>query len=151
MVLAMIKHERFQSTLIGVPVALGAFAVLGTVAALWENPFFIRMVPAGPWEISLLAAQSILLGAFFALRPMTCSAWSGTSGGILGFFGIACPVCNKVLMLLFGGDLLLTYFEPYRMYLAGFGVVVTALAVFWVLRVRRRIAFGAEPAANQPA
>lgn len=50
-------------------------------------------------------------------------------GGVLGFLGVACPVCNKILLLLFGGELLLTYFEPVRLYVAAVGTAILAVAV----------------------
>ena len=40
----------------GLAVALGSFVALGTVAALWENPLFVRMTPAGDLEVVLLVA-----------------------------------------------------------------------------------------------
>ena len=60
---------------------------------------------------------------------------------MLGFFGVACPICNKILLLLFGGELLLTYYEPARIYFAAAGVLVAALVVAreWTL-VRRQSA-----------
>ena len=66
-----------------VAVATGTFLALGTVTALWENPLFIRMVPAGTAEISLLAAQSILLGLSIFPFPVA-SVRQGRSG--LGAF-----------------------------------------------------------------
>ena len=108
--------------------------------SLWDNPLFIRMVPSGPIEISLLAAQSVLLGLFFAIRPALCSANSATAGGILGFLGIACPICNQILVMIFGAEALLTYYEPVRIYVAAVGVLVTALAVLWALRLRSSLA-----------
>ena len=57
----------------------------------------------------------------------------------MGFIGIACPVCNKILLLLFGGELLLTYYEPVRIYVAAAGVLIAAVAVAreWVLIKRQ--------------
>lgn len=124
----------------GIAVAAGAFVALGTVSALWDNPFFIRMTPAGGWEITLLAIMSVLLGIYVAIRRPFCPVKSASTGGVLGFIGVACPVCNKVLVLLFGGDLLLTYFEPIRIYVAAAGVVLIALAVRREWRGRRRAA-----------
>jgi len=119
----------------GTTVALLAFGVLGTVSALWSNPLFIRMTPAGGWEIALLGALSTLLGAYVAIRRPACADGTAGAGGVLGFLGIACPVCNKILLLLFGGDLLLTYFEPIRIYVAAAGTAMLAVAV--VLEWRR--------------
>ena len=40
----------------GLAVALGSFVGLGTVAALWQNPLFVRMTPASDREVVLLVA-----------------------------------------------------------------------------------------------
>ncbi len=117
-------------------IATLSFVGLGTVSALWENPFFIRMTPAGGWEIGLLMALSVLIGMYVALRSPVCATKSATAGGVIGFLGIACPVCNKILLLLFGGELLMAYFEPVRIYVAAFGVAITAWAVWRTWRSR---------------
>lgn len=120
----------------GAIVSAVMFGVLGTVSAIWENQFFIRMTPAGNWEIAALLALSVLIGVFIAIRRPGCSGTKAGAGGILGFLGIACPVCNKILLLIFGGDLLLTYFEPIRIYVAVIGVGLAGWAVF--LEIRRK-------------
>ena len=102
----------------GIAVVIASFAVLGTVSALWDNPLFMRMTPTGTWEVGLLATLSILLGVYVVVRRPFCSIKTAGAGGVLGFLGVACPVCNKVLLLLFGGELLLTYYEPVRVYVA---------------------------------
>ena len=112
----------------GMIMAAATFGVLGTVAALWENPFFIRMTPADDGEILILWLLSSLIGVFIAIRRPACSGKTAGAGGILGFLGIACPVCNKIFLLVFGGDLLLTYFEPIRIYVAALGVLIAAWA-----------------------
>lgn len=123
----------------GLAITLVSFIGFGTAAALWENPLFVRMTPAGPLEILLLGLLSILLGVYVAIRRPYCSAKSATASGILGFLGIACPVCNKILLLLFGGELLLTYFEPIRIYIAGAGVILAAAVTVreWLLLKRQ--------------
>ena len=134
------SHTRtitFGSIATGVGVTGLSFVVLGTVSALWENPLFIRMTPVDGFETGFLAALSVLLGVYVAIRRPACSVKLAGSGGVLGFLGVACPVCNKVLLLLFGGELLLTYYEPLRIYVAALGVAVAALAVgreWWLQR-----------------
>jgi len=113
----------------GAAVALLAFVSLGTVSALWSNPLFMRMTPVGGWEILLLGGLSMLFGLYVALRRPACADRTAGVGGVLGFLGIACPVCNKILLLLFGGELLLTYFEPVRLYIAAAGIAILAVAV----------------------
>jgi len=124
--------------LAGVIVAGVAFAVLGTVAAVWENPFFIRMTVVSGWEIALLAILSLMSGLYVVIRRPACSIRGAGLGGVLGFLGIACPICNKILLMLFGTELLLTYFEPIRIYVALSGVAVLAWAIWreWLGWVR---------------
>ncbi|MHB1220367.1 MAG: hypothetical protein ACYC1L_19455 [Alphaproteobacteria bacterium] len=124
-------RDRIDSHAIvkGLIAALASFLIIGTVTALWPNPIFIRMTSAGGWEISLLAVQSVLLGIYFAVRRPACKVRVAGAGGVLNFLGVACPVCNKVLLLIFGWDALMAYFEPVRLPLAALGVLVTFLAV----------------------
>ncbi|MBI4194212.1 MAG: hypothetical protein HY526_03940 [Betaproteobacteria bacterium] len=113
----------------GAAVALAAFGALGTISALWDNPLFTRMTPAGGWEIGLLGGLSVLFGLYVTIRRPACADRTAGVGGVLGFLGVACPVCNKILLLLFGGELLLTYFEPVRLYVAAAGTALLAGAV----------------------
>lgn len=123
------RGPELRLAVLGISVGLLSFAALGTVAALWPNPFFVRMTPAGNWEIGLLSLQSALLGLYFAVRRPACSVRIAGLGGVVNFLGIACPVCNKILLVLFGWDALMTYFEPVRVYVAAVGVALTVLAV----------------------
>ena len=135
----MMSHITLSRILIAAATTLGSFIALGSVAALWDNPLFIRMTPVSGFEIAALAALSLLLGVYVAIRRPFCSIKTASAGGVLGFLGVACPVCNKILLLLFGGELLLTYYEPVRIYVAAAGVLIAAVAVGreWVL-VRRQ-------------
>ena len=118
-------RELMVSAVIGAVV----YGVFGTVSALWHNPLFIRMTPTSGFETGLLAVQSALLGLYFGIRRSSCALPKAGVGGILGFLGVACPVCNKLLMLLFGSQLLLTYFEPVRLYVGIAGILLTGLAL----------------------
>jgi hypothetical protein len=68
-----------------------------------------------------------------------CADRAAGMGGILGFVGIACPVCNKLLLMLFGGELLLTYFEPIRLYVAAAGAAILAAAIMVERRRAARV------------
>jgi hypothetical protein len=134
--LAIIQQSSNKRQFAGLAVAATAFAALGTVAALWENPLFVRMTPAGGWEISLLAFLSVLTGLYVVIRRPFCSNKAVGAAGVLGFVGVACPICNKILLLAFGSELLLVYFEPVRIYATILGVVIAAWVVLREWRYR---------------
>ncbi|MDA8248354.1 MAG: hypothetical protein M0Z28_04180 [Rhodospirillales bacterium] len=124
-----------KRAMMGAAVALSSFIVLGTVAALWPNPFFIRMVPMQGYEIPLLTVQSALLGLFVAIRRPVCRGRTFGASSVLNFLGVACPICNKILLFAFGANALLTWFEPARLYV---GLAGTGLALFAVAHEIRR-------------
>lgn len=132
----MIDSRRIAT---GASVALVIFVALGTVASLWDNPLFARITPAGVWEIALLAALALLCGLFIAVRRPYCSRTSVGAASLFGFLGVACPICNPVLFAVFGGELLLTYYEPFRIYVAVLGVGVAGWAVVNELWARKLV------------
>ncbi len=123
-----IHDEGPRRILRGTGVGLALFALLGTVTAVWSNPFFIRMTPVGPWEFGATALTALLAGITAALWTPTCRLRTTGTGGVASFLGIACPTCNKVLMLIFGGPALLAWFDPIRPWLAAIGTMVMAVA-----------------------
>ena len=132
---------------LGLGVAAAMFVGLGTVAALWENPLFMRMTPTSGFEIIFLLLLSALAGLYVGLPQAECGKRTAGTGGVIGFLGIACPVCNKILVLLFGGALLLEYYEPVRLYLALGGVVLLAVAI-WLKMTRRGCVDAETPVSN---
>lgn len=124
--------ELISSALIAVP----SFVAIGTVTALWANPFFTRMTPTSGYEFWLLIAESLMLGLYFGLQKPVKKNTCSTFGGILGFLGIACPVCNKLFLYLFGATFLLSYFEPVRLYVGLAGIVLLAWALYQKLLLR---------------
>lgn len=123
----------------GAASALLVFTAIGTLTAVWPNPFFARSTPLQGFELVLLAVQSLLIGLYVALRrPAGCASRRAGLGGALSFLGVACPTCNKVLLLLFGANALLEHFEPARLYLGLAGVLLTAAALYAELRPKRQ-------------
>jgi hypothetical protein len=117
----------------GAAAAAAMFVALGSVAALWTNPLFMRMTPTGGFEIALLLLQSALAGVYVGLPQSPCARRTAGAGAIIGFLGIACPVCNKLLVLAIGSALLLEYYEPVRLYVALGGAALLAAAVWFKL------------------
>lgn len=132
----------------GLAVAVAMFVALGTVSALWENPLFMRMTPTSGFEITLLLLQSALAGIYVGIPRISCGKRTAGAGAIIGFLGIACPVCNKVLVLLIGSALLLEYFEPVRLYVAMAGAVLLAAAVWIKLTRSECVTAATSPAAG---
>lgn len=131
----------------GIAAAAAMFVVLGTVAALWTNPLFMRMTPTGGFELALLLLQSVLAGVYLGQPQNPCGKRTAGAGAIIGFLGIACPVCNKLLVLAVGSVLLLEYFEPVRLYVALAGAALLAAAV-WLKLTRPECLKVATPAAE---
>lgn len=128
---------------LAVAIAIATFIVLGTVSALWPNPFFMRMTPTAGFEIAILSVQSILAGLYIGIEAPPCASRTAGAGSILGFLGVACPVCNKLLVLAVGPALLLQYFEPVRLYVGLLGVALIAYAVW-----RKASGIGCKPVAS---
>ncbi len=91
----MIRSLSLSRILKGLAVALGSFVALGTVAALWENSLFVRMIPAGDIEVVLLGLLSVLLETYVAIRRPFYSAKTAGVGGVLGFIGVAVPSATR--------------------------------------------------------
>ena len=117
----------------GLLVAFLTFAATGTITAVWSNPFFTRMTAIGLWEIPALVTVAVLAGVFTAIRTPACGTTKAGFGGVASFLGIACPTCNKLLMLIFGGEALLRWFDPVRplLTLIGIGLLCLAIRTEW--------------------
>lgn len=121
----------------GLAWGLITFASVGTITAVWSNPWFTRMTSVAVWEFPAVLLLAILTGVFFAVRFTACGARRAGIGGVLSFIGIACPVCNKILMLVFGGPLLLAFFDPVRPYIALAGLILLAVGIYRNIAARR--------------
>ena len=137
-------RRLFHGTLTG----LALFAVLGTVTAVWANPFFVRMTPVGPWELGATTLTAILSGVIVGLWVPQCRLRTSGAGGVASFLGIACPTCNKVLMLIFGGPALLAWFDPVRPWLALAGVITMSIAAVRAWRAFRDFRMLADESAD---
>lgn len=110
----------------------------GIPTDLVPNSWFSRMTPIAAFDVVLWAALSVALGALLATYALpSCSRKAaglsgGTGGGLLTWFAIGCPVCNKLVFLALGSSGALTYFAPLQPVI---GVAALLLTVF-VLRLR---------------
>jgi len=131
--LKQLSLKEWLSTLI---IASAAFLLLGTITALWSNPFFMRMTEVNGWDYIILSFESLLIGLFFGIQAPHCATKKAGIGGVLEFVGFGCSDCNKILLLLFGSSFLLSYFEPIRHYAGVLGLLLFSYALIqrWLSR-----------------
>ncbi len=118
---------------------------IGLPTDVIPNPVFGRQgTPVEPWALPVLAITAVLSGVLFATyyqdgetdsrSELDRSSRLGSVGGLLSFFAVGCPICNKLVVIALGTSGALTWFAPVQPYL---GVVALGLLV-WALRVRLR-------------
>lgn len=123
--------------------------LIGLPTELVPNPIFRRMTPVLWWNYPVwlaTAALSGLLAATYVREPSTVTddraAASGGAGGILAFFAVGCPVCNKLVVLALGTSGAMTWFAPLQPVLALGALVLLALALRGRLRAERHCTVG---------
>ncbi len=119
---------------------MAIFLILGIPTALVPNSTYIRMTPASPLDYFFLVATSAMLGAYLALQfygkvPSRAKEdLSAVSGGVAGVLAFGCPICNALLVSLFGTAALLTYYDPARPLVGVIGIALLGGAVYLKLR-----------------
>ena len=127
--------------------AVSALAI-GLPTDVIPNPVFGRQgTPVEPWAVPTLVITAVLSGLLVATYFQTDTTLEagdadaldrpgrfGGLGGLLSFFAVGCPICNKVVVIALGTSGALTWFAPVQPYL---GVLALGLLA-WALRVRLR-------------
>ena len=127
-----------------------AFALLiGIPTVLIPNPVFGRQVPVLLWNYPVWIASSILAGMLAATYVRAARGIAearaiddtgdapsrlGMVGGVLAWFAVGCPVCNKLALLALGYSGAITWFAPVQPLLAAAALVTTAAALLMRLR-----------------
>ena len=119
--------------------------VVAVPTDLIDTPVFSREVPPTWWSWPALLASSVLAGLLvttYVREPGSPdqapaeeerrSRWWGGAGGMLTFFAVGCPVCNKLVLLALGASGAMTYFEPVQPVLS----VLALLLLAWALTRR---------------
>lgn len=117
--------------------------------AVIPNPVFGRAIGVTWWSYPVVVITGILGGLLIATyvrvtpsvpeepeseseierdRPMTL----GAVGGLVSFFAVGCPVCNKIVLLALGASGAVTWFAPIQPYLA----LASIALMVWALRAR---------------
>jgi len=136
--------------------------LLGTVAVLIPNPFFARDIPPVWWNYPVWVLTSVCSGMLLATYvrggPETADGEEadagagndrdgangrrmsrfGAAGGLLAWFAVGCPVCNKIALLALGYSGAITWFAPVQPFLAIGGLLLIGVAL--VVRLRGQVA-----------
>jgi hypothetical protein len=85
--------------------------------------------------LALTAVLAAALGATYAL-PVACPVRERqlTAGGILSFFAIGCPVCNKIALVLLGTSGALSVWAPIQPFVGAASLALLAVTVAWRVR-----------------
>jgi hypothetical protein len=123
--------------------------LIGVPTDVIPNPVFGRPVPVTWWSYPTLAITAILgglLAATYVRRPgpidpdpsvadeIDASTRTGGAAGLLSFFAVGCPVCNKLVLVALGTTGARQWFEPVQPLLA----VASIVLLGWALRSRLR-------------
>jgi hypothetical protein len=121
--------------------------VVGLPTDVIPNPVFGRAVAVTWWSYPVLVVTAVLGGvlvATYVRDPSLTSdppvvederpARKGGVAGLLSFFAVGCPVCNKLVIVALGTVGARRWFEPVQPLLA----VVSIGLMAWAVRARLR-------------
>ena len=116
-------------------VVVGLLVALPT--AVIPNPVFGRAIAVTWWSYPTVIISAVLGGlliATYVRRDAPTSpdpaSKAGLAGGLLTFFAVGCPVCNKVVLLALGAAGAVTWFAPIQPYLAIVSIVLMFVALY---------------------
>jgi hypothetical protein len=124
--------------------ALVTAVLIGVPSDVIPNPVFGRPVDVTWWSYPVLAITAVLGGLLLATyvrdepdpEPLDDEldrpAKTAGVGGLLSFFAVGCPTCNKLVVLAIGTTGALDWFAPAQPLLA----VASLLLLGWALRAR---------------
>lgn len=119
--------------------AISIVAFVGLSTAMIPNPVFGREVATTWWAWPVLfitAALGGLLTATYVRDPNAPAPTRrfGIAGGLLSYFAVGCPVCNKIVLLALGYTGALQWFAPVQPLLGIGGVALLGYALWRRLR-----------------
>jgi MFS family permease len=121
---------------------------IGLPTDVIPNPVFGRPVPVTWWSYPTLMVTAVLGGLLAAtyvgnsagspasFDEMDAPTRRGGVAGLLSFFAVGCPVCNKLVVVALGTTGARQWFEPLQPVLALASIALLA----WALRARLRSA-----------
>lgn len=147
--------------------ALATAVAVGVPTDVVPTPLFGRSVPVQWWNHPALALTAVLAGLVLStyVRPSAASPAAspstqppgtvrdgrmGALGGVLSFFAVGCPVCNKLVLVLLGSSGALSYWAPLQPLFAVASVALLAEAALRRLSTQRLCPVVRAPEAGVP-
>ncbi|MEU4173656.1 hypothetical protein [Streptomyces sp. NPDC026589] len=131
--------------------ALATAVAVGVPTDVVPTPLFGRSVPVQWWNYPALALTAVLAGLVLStyVRPSAAPPSTqppgtvrdgrmGALGGVLSFFAVGCPVCNKLVLVLLGSSGALSYWAPLQPLFAVASVALLAEAALRRLSTQSR-------------
>lgn len=142
--LAALRSWGPRQVLVAAVAGGGLAVLLGLATVLVPNPVFGRDIPPVWWNYPvwlLTAALTGMLVATYVTGPGTDPSAAdrrhgrfGVAGGVLAWFAVGCPVCNKIALLALGYSGAITWFAPLQPVLAVLGLALVTAALIGRLR-----------------
>jgi hypothetical protein len=134
---------RGRSVLVGSLAAVATALVVGIPTDVVPNPWFGREIGVRPFDVVVLVALSVLTGALAATYAVAASSGAsapraGIGSGLIGWFAVGCPVCNKIVVGLLGVSGATNSFAPAQPFLGVVAVALAGLALGIRVRAIRR-------------
>ncbi|RJN32368.1 hypothetical protein [Nesterenkonia natronophila] len=132
--------------------------LIGVATVLIPNPVFARDIAPVWWNYPVWILTSVLSGMLLATyvrapaSDLAAAAPTGDQGpndsasedrrgsrlgiigGVMAWFAVGCPVCNKIALLALGYSGAITYFAPIQPFLALGAMLLTGVALIWRLK-----------------
>lgn len=130
----------------------GLFAlVVGVPTGIIETSWYSRMTPVLWWNYPVWIASSLLAGALVATYVRVPDGVKADQqsksfgGGVLSFFAVGCPICNKLVVLALGVNGAMTWFAPIQPVIAAASLGLLAYALRTRLLAYRSCPIPARP------
>lgn len=122
----------------GIAASIATLALIGVSTDTISNPWFERKVPVHTFDWIVLIAISVLTGAlvvtYFLGQSSLVGTRAGVGSGVLGWFAVSCPLCNKVVLVLLGTSGATSIFEPIQPVLGALAIALALVAL--AVRIR---------------
>jgi hypothetical protein len=126
--------KKYKQITIGIILAVGVFFLFGIPTALIPTSLFTRMMAVELLDYILLISTSILIGIYAAITIKIKTSnkvhYSAAGSTLPAFLGFSCPICNALLVAIFGATTLIYYFEPIRHIVGVIGVAALSLIIY---------------------